>query len=104
MKFPFNMVPFQGDIRSFSGNFLKSLGQIDCWLTYWIFVPKWPKCLYTSLVSWPAGLESMLDALADLQMKTFKEACQVRMAWREWSAILSWRWDQGTYDNSMINY
>ena len=32
----------------------------------------------TSLVPWAAGLESMLDALADLQMKTFKEACQVR--------------------------
>ena len=39
----------------------------------------------TSLVPSLAGLESMLEALADLQMKTFKEACQVRR-WREWSS------------------
>jgi hypothetical protein len=28
------------------------------------------------------GLESMLEALADLQMKNFKEACEVRVAFR----------------------
>ena len=58
--------------------------------------------IITSLVPSLAGLESMLEALADLQMKTFKEACQVRREGNDLQLLMLADETQGTYDSSMI--